>query len=66
MNVIWRFYLDENSRWKWQQLSADRTVVAESSAGFKEYEACLASAKAKGHVYMPAQGMRVQVRPHRF
>jgi hypothetical protein len=66
MNVIWRFYLDENQRWKWQQLSADRTVVAESSSGFKEYEACLASAKSKGHVYLPAQGSRVQARPHRF
>ena len=66
MNVIWRFYLDENSRWKWQQLSADRSVVAESTTGFKEYEACLANAKSEGHVYLPSQGMRVQARPHRF
>ena len=66
MNVIWRFFLDQNNRWKWQQLSTDRTVVAESPTAYKEYEACLASAKARGHVYMPAQGARFQIRPHRF
>ena len=38
MNVIWRFYLDHNHRWKWQRMSADRTVIAESAAAYKEYE----------------------------
>jgi hypothetical protein len=66
MNVIWRFFVDETNNWKWQQLSADKTVVAESPTGFAEYEACLASAKSNGHVYLPSQGQRIQIRPHRF
>lgn len=66
MNVIWRFYLNEQQRWKWQQLAVDRSVVAESAKAFKEYEACLANAQGQGHEYLPSQGMRVQARPHRF
>jgi hypothetical protein len=55
MNVIWRFYLDHNHRWKWQRMSADRTVIAESAAAYKEYEGCLADAGNNGHVFQPSQ-----------
>ena len=55
MNIIWRFYLDPSRRWKWQRLSADRTVVAESTAAYKEYEGCLADARNHGHVFQPSQ-----------
>jgi hypothetical protein len=54
MNFIWRFYRDPDHRWKWQRLSADRTVVAESSAAYKEYEGCLADAREHGHVFHPS------------
>jgi hypothetical protein len=54
MNIIWRFYRDPDHRWKWQRLTADRTVVAESSAAYKEYEGCLADAHANGHVFHPS------------
>ena len=66
MNVIWRFFMDEQQRWKWQQLSVDRSVLAESEKGYKDYESCLANAEGHGHVYMPSKGIRVQARPHRF
>lgn len=62
MNFIWRFYLDQNHRWKWQQLSVDRTVIAESSAGYKEYEGCLANARDNGHVFQPSQEKMVRGR----
>ncbi|MGZ5233225.1 MAG: hypothetical protein ACXWC3_24665, partial [Burkholderiales bacterium] len=30
MQVTWRFFIGEDMRWRWQQLSTDRSVVAES------------------------------------
>ena len=66
MNVIWRFYVDGQQRWKWQQLSADRSVVAESAKGYKDYESCLANAQGQGHEHSPSIGRRVQVSRHRF
>ena len=55
VNLIWRFYTDDNQRWKWQQLSVSREVIAESSTAYKEYEACVADAKSKGYVFHPSQ-----------
>ena len=66
VNVIWRFFIDGQQRWKWQQLSVDRSVVAESARGYKDYETCLANAQVQGHEYLPAKGRRVQARRHRF
>ena len=55
MNIIWRFYTEHDHRWKWQRISADRTVVEESRTAYKDYEACLADARNKGHVFQPSQ-----------
>ena len=62
MNVVWRFFMDQNQAWKWQQLSADRTVISESAAAFREYEGCLADARVNGHVFEPSQPRKVQGR----
>jgi hypothetical protein len=56
MNVIWRFYMDGGHRWNWQQIGAGQAIVAESSNGYSNYEACLANAKDRGYVFLPAQG----------
>jgi hypothetical protein len=64
MNFIWRFYLDSNQRWKWQQLAVDRTVLAESTAGYKEYERCLANARDHGHVFHPSQQKLMRGNPY--
>ena len=55
VNLIWRFYTDDNHRWKWQQLSVSREVITESSSAYKEYEGCVADAKSKGYVFHPSQ-----------
>lgn len=55
MNVIWRFYMDEGQRWNWQQIGAGQAVVEQSSRGYSNYEACLASAVDRGYVFLPAQ-----------
>ena len=47
--------MDSGSRWNWQQIGAGQAVVAESSKGYADYEACLANAKDRGYVYLPAQ-----------
>src|SRR5687767_6308401 len=38
MRVIWRFFVGEDMRWRWQQLSVDRAVVAESRSSYEKYE----------------------------
>ena len=54
MNTIWRFSVDENRQWRWQQLAVDRAVIAESSGSFAGYEACIAGAQKQGYVYEAA------------
>jgi len=55
MNIIWRFYSDPTQHWRWQRISADRTVVSESIQAYKNYEGCLADAADKGYVFQPSQ-----------
>lgn len=59
MNTIWRFYLDENRQWRWQQLSVSRLVIAESTIAYKAYEACVAGAGEQGYVFVPSKTKRV-------
>jgi hypothetical protein len=49
MSAIWRFYVDEAGEWRWQQLTADRAVVAESRAAFAQYDTCVADAQVRGY-----------------
>ena len=55
MGCIWRFYADERQEWRWQQLTTDRTVIAESNASYKKYEACIVDAESNGYVMQLAQ-----------
>jgi uncharacterized protein YegP (UPF0339 family) len=48
MNLIWRFYLDQNQQWRWQHLTVNRDVVSESRKGYKEYEGCVENAQGQG------------------
>ena len=69
MRVIWRFFVGEDARWRWQQLSVDRAVVAESRSSYEKYERCLAAAQSKGYVFeaaqprLPRPGNRIYSRP---
>ncbi len=62
MNLIWRFYLDQERQWRWQRLSVGLAVIAESPKAYKEYEGCVANAKDQGYVFLPPQTTRVQPR----
>ena len=63
MNLIWRFYLDEDRKWRWQRLSVSREVVEESSAGYKEYDGCVANATIRGYTFLPPLSTRPEARP---
>jgi hypothetical protein len=54
-NLVWRFYIDEDHKWKWQHLSMHGEVIAQSARSYKNYENCLANARENGHVFEPAQ-----------
>jgi hypothetical protein len=60
MQVTWRFFVGDDTRWRWQQLSTDRSVVAESQTSYDDYECCVAAARAQGYVYHAAQGRLVR------
>lgn len=55
MNLIWRFYLDKNRQWEWQQLTVNQDVVEESPKGYKGYEGCVEDARRHGYDSAPAQ-----------
>jgi hypothetical protein len=54
-NMIWRFFLDDARKWRWQQVSVSRVVVADSQGSFDGYEACVADAEAQGYVFVPSK-----------
>ena len=63
VNLIWRFYMDNNHRWKWQQLTVHREVIAESHTAYRDYEECLADARGKGYDFQPSQAKLVPGQP---
>ena len=55
MRPIWRFFRDEAKDWRWQQLSEERAVLAESRSAFTSYDTCIADANTKGYSFECAQ-----------
>jgi hypothetical protein len=55
MNFIWRFYQDQDRHWRWQRLTIDRSVIAESRAAHKRYEECVSDAQGKGYIVEQVQ-----------
>jgi hypothetical protein len=55
MNVIWRFYMDQQGQWRWQQMNIDRAVLCESMSGYATYDACMGDASARGYTYQASQ-----------
>jgi hypothetical protein len=55
MRRIWRFFATDDGRWRWQQLTDDRMLIAQSALTYVDYEQCIASAQAAGYVYEAPQ-----------
>ena len=55
MNSIWRFYVDQQGTWRWQEMSASGEIVAESACGYSTYDDCLGGAQACGYRYEMSQ-----------
>ena len=66
MKVTWRFFVGEDLRWRWQQLTTDRSVIAESQTSYEDYECCIAAARSDGYIYHAAQGKLVRPGNDRF
>jgi len=60
MNSVWRIYRDEDHWWRWQRVSTDRVVLAQSRTRFSEYDRCLADAESNGYLFQPSQSKRVR------
>ncbi len=65
-NLVWRFYMNAQNRWRWQHLSMQGEAILESAKSYKRYEDCLANAKDHGYVYQPSQPKKPSAAPHRF
>ena len=59
MTLIWRFFVGEDARWRWQRINIDRVVVTESRASYSDYAHCVAAAQASGYVFEAAQASLV-------
>jgi hypothetical protein len=54
-NFVWRFYVDADGAWRWQQLGTDSKLLGESPASHTSYEFCVADAEGHGYRYAPSQ-----------
>ena len=55
MNLIWRFYRDEQRKWRWQQMTTGQDIVMESPAGHADYDHCVADARKRGYEFASSQ-----------
>src|SRR5437868_12183893 len=53
-SLKWRFHRGIDDNWRWQKMSADHTVIAQSRTGFQTYEQCVSDAVAAGYRDPPA------------
>jgi len=60
-NAIWRFYIGDDHRWRWQCLSASTALIAESATSYANYETCLKNARKEGYVFYPSPTASKQV-----
>jgi hypothetical protein len=54
-HTVWRFYTEPDHEWKWQRLSVQGEVIAQSAMSYKSYDGCVADAKDSGYVFHPSQ-----------
>jgi hypothetical protein len=54
-NVVWRFYVDQQGGWRWQQLASDQSVLSDSPAAHGTYEHCIRDAETHGYRFAPSQ-----------
>ena len=48
-NVVWRFYVDPEGGWRWQQLTSDQSVLADSTGAHPTYDDCVRDAESQGY-----------------
>jgi hypothetical protein len=65
MRGIWRFYLDERAQWRWQRLSTNKVVIAESQVAFADYKQCVEDAHGKGYLLDSAEAKLKRMRGER-
>ena len=59
VSTVWRFYLNQDRKWQWQQLTTNHAVILESRTGYKDYEECVAAAQGKGYGSKTSQPKKV-------
>jgi hypothetical protein len=60
VNAVWRFYLDQDRKWRWQRLTVQRVVISESNAAYLVYEQCVADAQKRGYTSQTSQFKQIQ------
>jgi hypothetical protein len=55
LRIIWRFFVDPEGRWRWQQVSDARILIAESRNSYASYDDVVHAAQAAGYVYQASQ-----------
>jgi hypothetical protein len=60
VNAVWRFYLDQTRKWRWQRLTVHQVVISESGAAYLVYEKCVADAQKNGYVFHISRSKRIQ------
>jgi len=54
-NVVWRFFVDQDGGWRWQQLGSDSALLSESSGSSATYDDCVGDAQVHGYRYARSQ-----------
>ncbi len=60
VNAVWRFYVGQDRKWRWQRLTIHQVVISESHAAYMDYEECVADARENGYVFQTSQSKRIQ------
>lgn len=55
MGRAWRFFLDAEGRWRWEQRGALAESAVQSKTSYDTLEQCQTAAKAMGYLFEPSQ-----------
>ena len=64
MSLIWRFYADDESRWRWERFR-NGALAGQSQESYDNYDEAIKAASAVGYVFQMAQpSIRPPAHPH--
>ena len=59
VHAVWRFYVGQDRKWRWQRLTIHQVVISRSQSAYEDYDGCVADAQEKGYLFQPSHPKQI-------